>query len=105
MAFDLAVLKAEVITIDLSPWWLGGTDDVREAPALWLAVIVSGYTLIAARKWLRRNFAIEQAFVGALLAAERDDPVEQSRDTHGSIEPLRASKKRSPTHGCSSQPI
>lgn len=70
VAFDLAALQGDLITLDLSPWWLGGTGDVREAPALWLAFIVAASILVMARKWLRRHFAIEQPFVGALLASQ-----------------------------------
>ena len=68
VAFSSAILETKVLAIDLSPWWLGASDDVREAPLVWLSFIIASCVLIASRRWLRRHLAIETPFVGALTA-------------------------------------
>jgi len=70
VAFDLAILKGEVIIVDLSPWWLGGSDDVRGAPLIWLTWVVAALVLVGCRKMLLRRFAVEKSFVGALFSPQ-----------------------------------
>ena len=68
VAFNSAILETNVLTIDLSPWWLGASDDVRKAPLVWLSFIIASCLLIVSRRWLIRHLAIETPFVGALMA-------------------------------------
>ena len=63
--FDLAILQGGVLRIDLSPWWLGGGNDIREAPALWAAFCIASIAIIGARQRLQNRLAIEP-FVGIL---------------------------------------
>jgi membrane protease YdiL (CAAX protease family) len=67
VAFNSAILETNVLAIDLSPWWLGASDDVRKAPLVWLSFIIASCLLMASRRWLNR-LAIETPFVGALTA-------------------------------------
>jgi membrane protease YdiL (CAAX protease family) len=84
VAFDRAVLQTELISIDLSPWWLGGgTDDVREAPLVWLSFVVASFALIASRRWLARHLAIETPFVGVLTSP----PTTPSSPPHSDLVP------------------
>ena len=66
VAFNSAILETKVLTIDLSPWWLGASDDVRQAPLVWLSFIIASCLLIVSQRWLSRHLAIETPFVGAL---------------------------------------
>jgi membrane protease YdiL (CAAX protease family) len=75
VAFDRAVLNTDLVAIDLSPWWMGGTDDVREAPALWLTFVIAALLCILFRNWLRSRLAIEDSYVGALTAPHAVDSI------------------------------
>jgi membrane protease YdiL (CAAX protease family) len=72
VAFDLAILQGDVISLDLSPWWLGSGGDIREAPALWLMFGTASAGLIMARSWLKDRLAIEPSFVGRLMISNAD---------------------------------
>jgi hypothetical protein len=72
VAFDLAILQGDVISLDLSPWWLGSGGDIREAPALWLMFGTASAGLIMARSWLKDRLAIEPSFVGRLMIPNAD---------------------------------
>jgi membrane protease YdiL (CAAX protease family) len=68
VAFNLGILQEKVIAVDYSPWWLGGSDDIRKAPLVWLVFIVASLVLVAARGRLRRKLAIEAPTVGVLTS-------------------------------------
>jgi len=102
VAFDLAILKGEVIALDLSPWWLGRTDDVREAPLIWLTWAIAAFTLVVFRKRLLPHFAVEKPFVGALL--NRYDPESSGKVPALSGSPSRL-HKRAPSLEHSSQGV
>jgi membrane protease YdiL (CAAX protease family) len=87
VAFDRAVLDTHLVAIDLSPWWMGGTDDVREAPALWLTFVIAALLFIPFRNWLRSRLAIEGSHVGALTAPQAADSVGQREQRRG--KPIR----------------
>jgi membrane protease YdiL (CAAX protease family) len=72
VAFDLAILQGDVISLDLSPWWLGSGGDIREAPALWLAFGTASAGMIMARSWLKDRLAVEPSFVGWLMIPNAD---------------------------------
>ena len=94
VTFDLAILQEEVLSIDLSPWWLGGTDDILEAPVLWLAFAIASIALIVSRRWLRLRLAIETPVVGALTIphVEAGRTLRESRSR--SLSPIQRAELR-----------
>lgn len=88
VTFDLAILKEKVFAPDLSPWWLGGTGDIREAPLLWLAFAVASIAVIASRRWLRHHLAIETPYVGVLtMPNEGTSAISETKIFHVSTSP------------------
>jgi membrane protease YdiL (CAAX protease family) len=57
-------LRRDIIRIDFSPWWMGGIEEIRMAPLVWLSFAVTTIVHIATRRDLHRRFGIEKPFVG-----------------------------------------
>lgn len=63
--------ETEILTLNPDVWWLGNSQDVRMAPAVWLLFAGIGVTIFVLRKPLRRRFAIEKPVVSGGDAAQR----------------------------------
>lgn len=63
LAIGEVLPRTGLVRIDFSPWWMGGTGDIRMAPVTWglFAVLLAAVWLL--RGPLRRRFAVEK-FVG-----------------------------------------
>jgi membrane protease YdiL (CAAX protease family) len=67
------LLRRHVIAIDFSPWWLGGANEIRMAPLVWLSFAVTAVIHYATRRDLNARFAIEKPFVGMALDRSADE--------------------------------
>ena len=62
--------RTGAVAIDFTPWWMGGTGDIRMAPITWAMFVGLLAAIWLAREPLRRRFAVED-FVGIPQAPGR----------------------------------